>query len=158
MSLEENKAIVRRLWEAENERNLALLDELIAPDYVDNAFQFTGLEEYKQMQIMSIDAFPDFHETIEDIVAEGDKVCVHFKVTGTHTGEYRGFPLPSGKRITLAPTGKKFTITASLIFRIVDGKIAEKTSAVYDWMDFYKQLGIIEYTEKAKNLFPEDSS
>ena len=156
MSLEENKAMIRRLWEAENERNLALLDELIAPDYVDSAFQFTGLEEYKQMETMSIDAFPDFHETIEDIVAEGDKVCVHFKVTGTHTGEYRGFPLPSGKRITLAPTGKKFTIRASLIFRIVDGKIAEKTSAVYDWMDSYKQLGIIEYTEKAKKLFPEE--
>jgi len=158
MSKEKNKAIVRRLWEAENERNLALLDELIAPDYVDSAFQFTGLEEYKQMQIMSIAAFPDFHETIEDIVAEGDKVCVHFKVTGTHTGEYRGFPLPSGKKITLAPTGKKFTITCSLIWRIVDGKIAEKESAVYDWMDFHKQLGIIEYTEKAKKLFPEDVS
>jgi len=155
VSLEENKAIVRRLWEAENERNLALLDELMAPDYVDNVFQFTGLEEYKQMQTMFTDAFPDLHETIEDIVAEGDKVCVHFKVTGTYTGEYRGFLLPSGKRITLAPTGKKLTIAGSLIFRMVDGRIAEKTSAVYDWMDFYKQLGIIEYTEKGKKIFPD---
>ena len=157
MSLEENKAVVRRLFEAENERNLALLDELMAPDYVDNVFQFTGLEEYKQMQKTFTDAFPDSHETIEDIVAEGDKVCVHFKVTGTHTGEYRGFPLPSGKKITLAPTGKKSTITGSLILRIVDGKIAEKESAVYDWMDSYKQLGLIEYTEKGKKLFPEDA-
>ena len=146
MSLEENKAVVRRLFEAENERNLALLDELMAPDYVDNAFQFTGLEEYKQMQTMSIDAFPDFHETVEDIVAEGDKVCVHSKVTGTHTGEYRGFPLPSGKKITYSAVN---------VWRIVDGKVVERKS-LRDMMDLFNKLGFIEPTEKAKKLFPED--
>ena len=135
ISLEENKAIVLRLFEAENERNLALLDELMAPDYVDNPLQLRSREEYKQMHIMSMNAFPDFHETIEHITAEGDKVWIHFKVTATHTGEYRG----------LAPTGKKVTLTAFVIYRIVDGKIAEKESAVYDFLDFYKKLGVIEY-------------
>ena len=144
MSLEENKAVVRRLFEAENERNLALIDELMAPDYIDNALQFTSREEYKQMQTMSMNAFSDFHETITNITAEGDKVWIHFEVTSTHTGEYRG----------IAPTGKKTTIKGSLIYRIVDGKIAEKESWVYDFLDFYKQLGIIEYTEKAKKIFP----
>src|SRR3990170_2525615 len=92
MSLEENKAILHRLIEAENRRNLALLDELMAPDYVDNALQLRSREEYKQMQIETGKAFPDFHETIEDITAEGNKVWVRFKGTGTHTGEYSGYP------------------------------------------------------------------
>ena len=99
-------------------------------------------------------AFPDFHETIENITAEGDKVWIHFKVTGTHTGEYSG-NVPLIGKVTLPPTGKRFTFTAVLIYRMADGKIAEKKSAVYDMLDFYKQLGIIEYTEKGKKLFPE---
>ena len=135
MVLEENKAVVRRLFEAENERDLALLDELMAPDYVDNTFQFRSLEEYKEMLTMTMDALPDFHETIENIVAEGDKVWIRFKGKGTHTGEYRG----------IAPLGKKITIEGVLIYRIVNGKIVEKESGTYDFLDFYKQLGVIEY-------------
>ena len=135
MSLEENKAVVRRLFEAENEKNLALLDEVMAPDYVDNVFHFTSLEEYKKMHTKTMDALPDFRETIEDIVAEGDKVWVHFKAEGTHLGEYRG----------IAPTGKKMKIEAVLIYRVVDGKITEKESGTYDFLNFYKQLGVIEY-------------
>ena len=94
---------------------------------------------------MLFEAFPDWHETIEDIVAEGDKVWVYVKGTGTHTGEYLG----------LAPTGKKMTGSGVNIYRIVDGKFVEGW-AVEDWMDFQKQLGIIEYTERAKKVFPED--
>jgi len=68
-------------------------------------------------------------------------VWVHFKVTGTHTGEYRG----------LAPTGKKFKMTAVQIYRIVDGKMVESWGG-FDNLDFLRQLGVIEYTEKAKKL------
>jgi len=57
--------------------------------------------------------------------------------------------------ITLAPTGKKFTMTGVSIKRIVNGKIKESW-AVYDMLDFYKQLGVIEYTEKARKFFPEN--
>jgi predicted ester cyclase len=78
--------------------------------------------------------FPDLLETIEDIIAEGDEVWVRFKVTGTHTGVYRG----------LAPTDKKVTFRAVSIYRIVDGKVVER-EAVYDLMDSYRQLGVIEY-------------
>jgi predicted ester cyclase len=105
------------------------------------------------MQIETGKAFPDFHETIEDITAEGNKVWVRFKGTGTHIGEYTGYAPLIGK-ITLAPTGNKFTMTGVLIYRIVDGKIVEKEAWVYDLLDFYKQLGVIEYTEKAKKLVP----
>jgi len=146
---------MRRLFEAENERNLALLDELMASDYVDNALQLRSREEYKQIQTMTGKAFPDFHETVEDVTAEGDKVWVRFKATGTHTGEYTGY-LPSIGKIILPPTGKKFTMTGVLVYRIVDGKIAEKESWVYDVLDFYRQIGVIEYTEKVRKLFPKD--
>jgi len=146
MSLEKNKATVRRFIEELNKRNLAALDELIAADYFDPSLQVRSLEAYKQLLTMFLKGFPDWHETIEDIIAEGDKVWVLEKVTGTHTGEYRG----------LSPTGKKFTETCVLIWRVVDGKIVEKESGVYDSLDFLKQLGVIEYTEKAKKLFPED--
>jgi len=95
----------------------------------------------KQFYTMFLNAFPDYHETIEDIIAEGDKVWHRFKCTGTHTGEFQG----------LAPTGKKVTWTGVNIWCIVDGKVVEKES-VYDMLDFLKQLGIIEYTEKAKKL------
>jgi predicted ester cyclase len=98
-----------------------------------------------------MNAFSDFHETIENITTEGDKVWVHFKVTGTHTGEYKG-NIPLIGKITLPSTGKKFTFTAVIIYRMSDGKIAEKEAAVYDFLDFYNQIGVIEYTGTGKQL------
>ena len=112
LSLEENKAIIRRWFEAENKKDLSPIEDIVAPDFVDHTHQLRGWEEYKKRIAMFIKAFPDFHETIEDIIAEGDKVWVRFKFTGTHTGEYLG----------LAPTGKKITVEAVDIFRMVDGK------------------------------------
>jgi len=150
MSLEENKAIIRRYTEACNKKDLALLDELVAPDYVHSALQLRGREEYKRFETMLWKAFPDLYETNEDIIAEGDKVCYRIKLTGTHKGVLSGFPHPSGKKMTLAPTGKKFTITGVSIKRIVNGKIVESW-AVYDMMDLYKQLGVIDYKE-----FPDE--
>jgi C-1 hydroxylase len=134
LSLEENKAIVRKVIEAAiNQQNLDLLDDLSEPDYVDHTHQLS-LEGVKPFMNMIFNAFPDWHETIEDIVAEGDKVWVRVEATGTHTGEYRG----------LVPTGKKITGKGVNIYRIVNGKFVEGW-AVEDWMDFLKQLGVIEY-------------
>jgi predicted ester cyclase len=151
MSLEANKAIVRRFIDAYNnvvgaynKQNLDVFDELFAPDYVDHTHQL-GPEGVKQLFNMAANAFPDWHETIEDIIAEGEKVWVRVKATGTITGEYRG----------LAPTGKKVTYEAVDIYRIVNGKLVEYWG-VSD-SDFLKQLGVIEYTEKGKQLFPEDA-
>jgi len=147
MSLEKNKALIRSLYEAANKQNIALLVEFTAPDYVDHDLQLRGPEGVKRFETMFFKSFPDLHVTIEDITAEGDKVWVRVKYEGTHKGEYRG----------IAPTGKKFTMTAVSIYRIVEGKVTERKS-VFDALDFYKQLGVIEYTEKAKKLFPEDVS
>ena len=148
MSLEENKAVVRKVTEAENKKDLTVLDELIAPDYVDYTLQLKGPQGYKEFLTVLFKAFPDWHETIEDLIAEGDKVCVRLTInTGIHTGEFRG----------IAPTGKKSTHKTIQIWQIIDGRITKKES-IYDQLDFLRQLGIIEYTEKGKKLFPEDVS
>ena len=144
MSLEENKAIVRRFIEAYNKRNLDLIDDFVAPDYVDHTNK-VGREGLKKLFAMGLKAFPDWHETIEDIIAEGDKVWVRLAYTGTHKGEFLG----------LAPTGKKITTMAVDIYRIVNGKLAEYWN-VTDNVDILKQIGAIEYTERGKKLFPED--
>jgi len=149
MSLEENKAIVRRFIEAYNKRNLDLFDDLVAPDYVDHPHPQQGLEEFKKLFTLAFDAFPDWHEAIEDIIAEGDKVWVRVKATGTHTGEWNHFGAH------FPPTGKKLTMMMVFIWRIVNGKLVEG-SEVDDQTDFLKQLGAIEYTEQGKKLFPED--
>jgi steroid delta-isomerase-like uncharacterized protein len=135
MSLEENKAIIRRLIEALNRQDLALLDELVAPDYVEHHrdHDTKGLESFKQLLTMLHKSFPDFHRTIEDVVAEGDKVWIRLEYTGTHTGEYRD----------LAPTGNRFTATGVHVWRVSEGKVVE-TESVHDFLDFYKQLGVIK--------------
>ena len=149
MSLEENKAIVRRWIEELNRRNLAVLDELVAPDFFHPTWQLRGPEGYKQFFTMMLKGFPDLHETVEDIIAERARVWHRFECTGTHTGEFGFGP------IRLAPTGKSVTWTGVNFWRIVDGKVVEKES-VYDMLDFLKQLGVIEYTEEAKKFFPKD--
>jgi len=146
MSLEENKAIVRRFIEAYNKHDLSSFEDFVAPDFVDHTHQQQGLESLKQLFAMAFKAFPDWHETIEDIIAEGDKVWIHVKTTGTHTGEWMGIP----------PTGKKVTTEMVDIYRIVNGKHVEGRFVV-DQLDFLKKLGLVEYTEKGKKLFPEDA-
>ena len=115
MSFDENKAVVRSLTEALNERNLSLLDELMTPNYFHHTLCIQGLESFKQNMTLIYNGFPDWDETIEDIIAEGDKVWVRYTDTMTHTGEYRG----------LAPTGKKVTYTEVGIWLIVDDKIVK---------------------------------
>jgi len=136
VSLEENKALISKVIEAVNGRNLTLLDELIASDFVyhTDTQQIQGLEVMKQVIEEEINGFPDLHVAIEDVIAEGYKVCIRLKETGTHTGKFRG----------LAPTGKKINYTAITIWRIVNSKVVEGWG-VYDMLDFYKQLGVIEY-------------
>jgi predicted ester cyclase len=144
MSLEKNKRIVRRMIEAFNKRDLASLDKSIASDYFDNYHQSRGLEEYKKFLTMLLKAFPDWHEDIVDIVAEGEKVWYRFRATATHTSEYHGYLPSTGKKITLAPTGEKITVEGIVIYRIVNGKIAEGWE-VSNLLDLYKQLGVFEY-------------
>lgn len=147
MSLEENKAIIRSLYEADNKKDLSILDELISPDFYDPTFQLRGPESYRQFETAFFKGFPDWIETIDDIIAEGDEVWIRFTATGTHKGEWGG----------LAPTGKKIKIKSVQIWRIINGKVVAKDSII-DSLDAFKQLGVIEYTEKAKGLLLLDVS
>ena len=144
MSLEENKAIVRKSIEVINTQDLSSIENIVAPDFVDHTRQMHGLEGLKQFLSMIFKSFSDFHLTIEDMIAEGDKVWVRSTITATHTGEFFG----------LSPTGKKFTEPSVWIYRIVNGKVVEGWD-VQDELDFYKKIGAIEYTEKGKKLFPD---
>ena len=144
MSLEANKDIVRRFIEVYNKRDLDLIDDFIAADYVDHTNK-VDREGLKQLFALGFEAYPDWHETIEDIIAEGDKVWVRLSYKGTHKGEFMG----------LAPTGKKVTSKAVDIYRIVSGKLAEYWN-VTDNINIMKQIGAIEITEKGKKLFPQE--
>ena len=140
LSLEENKAMIHRFIKALNNQNLGLLDELMASDYVEHTLELEGLESWKQYVTKFLKGFPDLKVTIEDIIAEGDKVWTCVKIAGTHTGEWRG----------ITPTGKMITQKCVWIDRIADGKFVESWS-VDDNLDLLKQLGIIEYKG-----FPEE--
>ena len=145
MSTEENKEIVRRFMDAYNNRKLEIFEDLVAPDYMDHVFEQKGRENLKQLFTMAFKAFPDWYENIEDIIAEGDKVWVRVKATGTHKGEWNLF----GAK--LPPTGEKVTLNMVFIWRIADGKLAEGWEVDAD-LGFLKQLGVIQYTDKGKPL------
>jgi len=123
MSLEKNKAIIRKVVEEINKRNLAVLDEFMALDYVDHTNQVRGRENVKQFYTMAFKDFPDFHRTIEDIIAEDDKVWTRFKTTGT------------------ASSGRKMELTSINIHRIVNGKVAEGWGGVIQKMSVPKVTG-----------------
>jgi predicted ester cyclase len=146
LSLEENKAIILSLYEADNKKDLSILDKVMSPDFYDPSFNLRGVEEYKQFELAFFKGFPDWIENVEDIIAEGDKVWVRFTATGTHKGEWLG----------LAPTGKKVTTKAVQMWRLVNGKVIAKNS-IMEWGDAFIKLGVMKYTEKAKEfaLFQE---
>ena len=124
---EENKAIVRRwLEDGLNARNLAIIDELFAPDYGNHSPRLGVVgREYTALETAEFFvAFPDWRTTIDDVIAEGGKVVVRRTVQGTYTGEVQGAPVP--------PTGKLVTFTIWEMFRVSDGKIVERW-AIHDF-------------------------
>lgn len=117
MSALENKAIVRRLYkEFFNEGNWAVADELFSPNYVNRVAppgHPPGPEGVKRNGAMFRTAFPDFRVTIEDLIADGDKVAVRFASSGTHKGTFLGVP----------PTGKRVEWAGIDMFTIAEGKL-----------------------------------
>jgi steroid delta-isomerase-like uncharacterized protein len=136
MSTETNKAVARRLFEEVfNKKNLALAGELLAPGAVSHTAPpgtADGPEGLRQVATMLSSAFPDHHHTIEDMIAEGDKVVVSATFSGTHQGAFMGIP----------PTGKHFSQREIHILRITDGKLAEHW-AVTDGLAMLRQLGML---------------
>jgi steroid delta-isomerase-like uncharacterized protein len=144
MSTEENKAVVRRIWEAFNkgqEAAMAALDELCTPDYVwhgPGVFGDMDVAAIKQMMPAFFTAFPDQRYTVEDLIAEGDKVVSCYTFRGTHQGEFLGVPA----------TGKVATWTGILISRFAGGKDVEDWES-FDALGLLQQLGAIPQMAQA---------
>lgn len=135
MSTEENKAIFHRfIEEVWNKGNLAVADELFTPDAVSPSAPNLppGSEGVKIIATMFRSAFPDFHMTIEDLIAEEDKVVARFTQGGTHKGEFMG----------IAPTGKQVEFTEIGILRIVGGKVVESWYET-DMLGLMQQLSAV---------------
>ncbi len=136
MSVEQNKAIARHFTEeVVNKGKLDAIHDLVATNYVWHDAPPglpSGTEGLKQFFAMHSAAFPDWHSTIDDLIAEGDKVTQRFTGRGTHKGEFMG----------IAPTGKQVTLTGILIYRIAGGKIVEEWLNV-DELGMMQQLGVV---------------
>ena len=137
MSTEDNKALVRRAYEEIfDQGNLAVVDELISPDYIEHDPNFPqpvrGPEGLKQYFMVFRTAFPDTHVTIEDMVAEGDTIAVRHTYRGTHKGDLMGMP----------PTGKQVTVTGIVIHRIANGKFVESWVNA-DNLGLMQQLSVV---------------
>lgn len=137
MGTEENKAITRRfIDEVFNEGKLAAIAELVDSSYVMHETgagpEVSGRQGMQTFVVTYRTALPDYHCTIEDQVAEGDKVVTRWTVRGTQRGELSGIP----------PTGKPITLAGIVIDRIANGKLAETWYQV-DSLGMMQQLGLI---------------
>jgi steroid delta-isomerase-like uncharacterized protein len=142
MSIGENKALVRRFVEEFwNKGNTATADELMTPDA--EIHMPTGetldLEGLKGFNVAFRAAFPDWHSTFEELVAEGDRVAERWTGRGTHRGELWGIP----------PTGKRVEGPGSVFYRISGGKIVEFRGQ-FDMMGLTQQLGVISPPQHAE--------
>jgi steroid delta-isomerase-like uncharacterized protein len=118
MSSEENKRLIRYFFEGVNARDMTAF-ELFVPDAIHhNPFPGTppGREGNMQGMLLLFEAFPDWQTTIEDLIAEGDKVVVRMTQRGTHQGTFFG----------LAATGKQVSVAGIAIFRLRNGQIVEE--------------------------------
>jgi steroid delta-isomerase-like uncharacterized protein len=139
-SEDENKAISRRAdEELFNRGNLDVADELFAPDFVYHdpaGGELRRPESVKGYAAMLRDAFPDLQQTIEEQMAEGDKVAYRWTARGTHEGELMG----------IAPTGKRVEFTGIAVARLANGKI-EEIWENYDALGMMQQLGVVPSPE-----------
>lgn len=144
MSVEANKALVRRYFEAIDAAceagNADVIDDFLAPDFVEHN-PFPGVpptrEGWKQAFMMFVDGAPGTH-VVEDIIAEGDKVAARITAYGTHAGDLFGFPA----------TGKEIRVTGTAFWRIRDGKIAEHWHET-DQLGLMQQIGVIPSPEES---------
>ena len=138
MSLEENKKIIRRIYdELWNERKLEVADEVIAAEgYVNYDTGLTlvpaGPEHMKQTVRMVTAGFPDNHHEVEDVIAEGDRIVARVTLTSTHEGEFMG----------ISPTGRKIVVNEIHVYRLENGKAVEHRVGRDD-LGAMRQLGVI---------------
>ena len=135
MSLEENKDIVRRYQEIYNRNELDRLTEVVSEDLLTPRIMPgipSGLEGAKVAHQIMLAGFPDYQTTIEELIAEGDKVAARITMSGTHQGSFMGIP----------PTGRHIVFSGIYIARIAGGKIVEHWGEE-DGVSLLQQLGAL---------------
>jgi steroid delta-isomerase-like uncharacterized protein len=128
---DQNKRSVERLFDTFNHDDLRPLDELVSPDYL-GPQGGKGPAGFRAVVVGLRDAFPDIHYTIDDLMAEGDRVAVRWHWTGTHKAPFRGFPA----------TGKAVSNSVAGIFRCQDDKIVAAAIET-DRLGFLEQIGAV---------------
>ena len=133
----DNREITRRVFEEIwNNKKLDVIDELMAADYVHHDPQSpdvpSGIEGYKQFVSYYLNAFPDLHYTIEDLLADGNTVAIRWTATGTHQGDLPG----------ITKTGRQISVTGMTIARVRDGKFIESWGN-WDALGLMQQLGVV---------------
>ena len=134
-STDVNTALVQQMLELLMRGDLHTGDHVLAPNWVNHDPSLPplhGYEGFKQLSMIFRSALPDGHIEIEDLLAEGDKVATRFRLRGTNTGSFQGMP----------PTGKAVDITATGIFRVVDGRVADNW-VNFDALGLMQQLGVV---------------
>lgn len=129
----ENKTLARRvIEEVWNQQNIAAAEQMFAPDYVMNTpdQRLTGLAAFKEFHKTYCSAFPDQRFTIEDLIAEGDRIVTRWTVEGTHKGDLLGTPA----------SGKRVRVNGITISRIQNGKVVEE-HAIWDALGLAQQIG-----------------
>jgi steroid delta-isomerase-like uncharacterized protein len=135
----QNKTIVRRYFdELWNQNNLAVIEEILAPEVKGHAAgqTFGGADTFRQRSKTLRTIYSEPHFTIEDQIAEDDKVLVRWTLRGKHMGEYMG----------AEPTGKEIVSTGMNLFRLADSKIAEVWVEADDLGEL-QQLGVVTLTQ-----------
>jgi steroid delta-isomerase-like uncharacterized protein len=145
VSTEENKALVRRFVdEVQSRGNIDALDEICSPEFVNHSAPPgvpSNCEGVKQLTAMFRQAFPDSYFTVEDMMAEGDKVATRKTFHGSHQGEFMGIP----------PTGRRVSMRLIDIVRIAGGRVVEHWS-MGDNLGMMQQLGVIP--QQGENVEP----
>ncbi len=142
----DNKALVRRLYEEVwNNRKLELISEIISPSHAlqapNVAGSAVGPEAYKRQVLRFLEGYPDLHWTIEDTIAEEDKVVACWTISGIQKGEYLGIPA----------TNKKVSVDGITIHHVANGKIMDSYSN-WDALGMMQQLGVVPALGQPKSL------
>jgi steroid delta-isomerase-like uncharacterized protein len=136
----QSKTLTRRIFEEmQSQGNLAIADDIFASDFVNHTpfGDMVGPEGAKQFVTKLRTGFPDLQVTIEEQIAEGDKVATHWTARGTHQNEFQGIPA----------TGKQMEIRGIVISQIADGKIVEQWGNP-DVLALMQQLGVVPALEQ----------
>jgi steroid delta-isomerase-like uncharacterized protein len=136
MSAEQNKAIARRVYEVVSTGDFGRAEEIVDQDAPDNELLPDDppaklIDTFKETFTEAREGFPDLSITVEDVMAEGDRVAARVVMRGTHQGEFQG----------IAPTGKRVEVSAMDMFRIADGKIGEHWGHADDLADYLRARG-----------------